>query len=128
MCVCACVSVSVCVACICCLSVCLSVCVCMCLCVVCTCCVCLCVCVSVSVCMRGWVGVPWSVFVLFLFLSDNNRFNYNNYYGTKISKHVSYPEYIDLRPYMSETQVSSGNAVMMSSMALWYIEVVKHHR
>ena len=58
------------------------------------------------------------MFVLFLFLSDNNRFNYNNYYGTKISKHVSYPEYIDLRPYMSETQVSSGNAVMLSSMAL----------
>lgn len=32
------------------------------------------------------------------------RFNYNNYYGTKISKHVSYPEYIDLRPFMSETE------------------------
>ena len=36
------------------------------------------------------------------------RFNYNNFYGTKIGKHVSYPEYINLRPYMSETQVRGG--------------------
>ncbi|XP_067118566.1 ubiquitin carboxyl-terminal hydrolase 36 isoform X2 [Centruroides vittatus] len=32
------------------------------------------------------------------------RFDYNRMFGGKITKHVSYPEKLDLRPYMSDTK------------------------
>ena len=36
------------------------------------------------------------------------RFDYHSMFGGKINKEVAYPEHLDMRPYMSDTQVSSG--------------------
>ena len=36
------------------------------------------------------------------------RFDYNRMFGGKITKQITYPEKLDLRPYMSENKVISS--------------------
>ena len=40
------------------------------------------------------------------------RFDFNAMFGGKINKTVAYPEHIDMRPFMSSTQVYSTHVVI----------------